>query len=173
MSDVTLWDFDGIESHNIPNQAFKISEVGQNKAEAMQQIIADTCHLEYQAQGKWNGERLDGIVFSCVDSMEIRKNLLTKMKDGHFIETRMGVYHGQVYTINAKSRKERAWWRSHWVGDDIIEEKSACGTSLTIGSTANLLSSIASWQGIYVLRQEKKIARGINACVNPYIITEF
>ena len=169
--DVTLWDSDHIESHNIPNQAFDTDMEGRNKAEAMAEIVKKATGLEYQTKGFWDGEELEGMVFSCVDSMETRKKILEATKSGIFIETRMGVYHGNVYAIRPEDTEQVKFWHSQWSGDDVIEEKSACGSSLTIGATAQLLSSIAAWQGYHFMRDEKT-ARGVVACVNPYLIQE-
>lgn len=171
MLNVTLWDFDSIESHNIPNQAFGIQRVGQNKAEAMAEIVKETTGLIYPSKGIWNGEKLGSVVFSCVDSMEVRKQILESMKSGLFIEVRMGVYHGQVYSIDTSIKEDRQFWLNNYVGDDVVVEKSACGTSLTIGSTANLLSSIAAWQLIKHMRRDE-VPRCITASVNPYVIME-
>ena len=171
MLSTTLWDSDSIESHNIPNQAFGLDMVGRNKAEAMAGIVERDTGLKYKHRGHWDGEPLGSVVFSCVDSMEIRKKILDSMETGLFIETRMGVYHGQVFSIDASIDEDREFWKGHYVGDDLVEEKSACGTSLTIGSTANLLSSIAGWQLIKHMNDEK-LARCITACVNPYTLLE-
>ena len=163
---------DKIESHNIPNQAFDNDMVGQNKARAMAGIIEKATGTKYKTRRRWNDQSLKGVVFSCVDSMETRKAILESMdSEGIFIETRMGVYHGEVYTIHPNDKEEVEFWHGNWKGDDLIEEKSACGTSLTIGATAQLLSSLAAWQGIHYMRGEKT-ARGLTACVNPYLIQE-
>jgi len=169
---VTLWDFDNIESHNIPNQHFGIAQEGQHKAVAMAEHIKLATNIEYATKGKWKNQKLAGLVFSCVDSMQVRKSILRRTVEGMFIETRMGVFHGQVFSIDPQDKKQVEFWESNWVGDDVIEEKSACGSSLTIGATAQLLSSIATWQGIRYLREEKDIPRGITASVNPYTILE-
>lgn len=171
MLKVTLWDFDHVESHNIPNQAFSQSDVGKNKAEAMRERIIHDTELVYPAKDKWDGEPLSGIVFSCVDNMNVRKNILESMTGGIFIEVRMGVYHGQVFTVKHGDEEATKFWHNRWVGDDVVEEKSACGSSLTIGSTAQLLSSIASWQGIHYMNGDPT-AKCVTACVNPYTLIE-
>lgn len=171
MLNVTLWDYDQIESHNIPNQIYSNSSIGLLKVDEMQRLIKDSTGLVYDTRGKWKGEKLEGLVFSCVDSMSARKRILSKVSNGIFIETRMGVYHGQIFCIDPADKEQVAFWHSHWCGDDVIEEKSACGSSLTIGSTAQLLSSIASWQGIYYMREEP-LSRGITVSTKPYLLME-
>lgn len=171
MLQVTLWDSDIVESHNIPNQAFGVGQIGKNKAKAMRAIVKRDTGLVYNTHGHWDGEPLGNVVFSCVDSMKVRKRILDSMKSGLFIEIRMGVYHGQVFSIDTSIEEDRKFWHDNYVGDDVIEEKSACGTSLTIGNTANLLSSLAGWQLIKHMNDEK-LVRCLTACVNPYTIQE-
>lgn len=133
-------------------------------------VLHDT-GLEYQTKGKWDGDYIDGsVVFSCVDNMAIRKQLLENMSRGLFIETRMGVKHGQIYTVNPTSEEDREFWLENWLPDEALkEEVSACGTSLTIGSTAQLLSSLASWQVIHHMN-DNPLERRITVCVEPYTI---
>jgi len=135
-----------------------------------QRVLNDT-GLVYPTRGKWDGEPLSGaIVFSCVDSMDVRKRILDEMLHGTFIETRMGVKHGQVYTIDASIEDERTMWLDNWLPDsEMTEEVSACGTSLTIGATAQLLSSIASWQCIHVMNGQQ-VKQTITACVDPFTL---
>mgnify|MGYP001070809157 CR=1 FL=1 len=69
-----LWDGDAVESHNIPNQCFKRSQVGKTKAGALCSVIKEVgdeiavlCHESF-----WKGEPLEGIVISAVDDMKVR-----------------------------------------------------------------------------------------------------
>lgn len=137
----------------------------------MREILLAETGAEWKANNHWDGEELSGYVFSCVDSMEVRRKILESMEDGVFIETRMGVFHGQVFTIDTAKKEEKEFWLKHWYGDDVVEEKSACGTSLTLGATAQLLSSIAIWQFILHMRGESP-SKGLVACVNPLTLEE-
>ena len=172
MLNVTMWDFDKIEPHNIPNQIYTNEMIGWNKTAAMQHMVKEATGLSYDIKGKWNGQKLEGLVFSCVDSMKARKDILESMGKGLFIETRMGVYHGQIYTINPKKKGDVKFWHSYYTSDDVVEEKSACGTSLTIGATANMIASYAVWQGIKYMNKEK-LTKGITVSVKPYLVMEF
>ncbi|MCP5004639.1 MAG: hypothetical protein GY941_11985 [Planctomycetes bacterium] len=170
MRQVTLWDFDTVEAHNISNQIYSSSMIGKAKAPCMQAIIKENTEHDYGIMGKWDGEPLEGLVISCVDNMDTRKAILHSMTDGLFIEIRMGVYHGQIFSIDSSSKKQVKFWDSKWKSDaDMPEERSACGSSLTIGATANLLSSLAVWQCIKHLRGDDMNMQ-ITACVNPYLI---
>lgn len=126
----------------------------------------------YHSKGRWDGESLDGsVVFSCVDNMEVRKKAFKSMTSGMFIEVRMGVRHGMVFAVDTALDEDRKFWEDNWYSDDVVEEKSACGTSLTIGSTANLLSSLAMWQLIRHMN-EQNTPRQLIASVEPYTLME-
>jgi molybdopterin/thiamine biosynthesis adenylyltransferase len=74
-----LYDDDRVEEHNVPNQLYRIADVGQSKAEALADILEafagtrPTPHVR-----RIEGERLQGIVVSGVDSMAARKTLWWK-----------------------------------------------------------------------------------------------
>lgn len=171
MRDITLWDADSIESHNIANQLYSNSMIGKDKAKCLAKIIKDNTGTKCATKGWWDGEELSGLVFSCVDSMDTRKAIMEKTT-GMFIETRMGVFHGEIYSIDTSKEDDVNFWLSRWTSDDeIADEKSACGSSLTIGSTAALLSSLSAWQGIHYIREEQP-KRGILVSVNPFLMEE-
>ncbi len=75
-----LYDDDRVEEHNVPNQFYRIKDVGRPKAEALADILEafagtrPTPHVR-----RIEGERLQGIVVSGVDSMAARKNLWWKV----------------------------------------------------------------------------------------------
>jgi molybdopterin/thiamine biosynthesis adenylyltransferase len=171
MLKVTLWDYDVVESHNIPNQMFGVLMVGENKATAMADTIQLNTGITHAVKGKWEGEALSGVVMCCVDNMDVRRKVLESMTSGMFIEVRMGVYHGQVFSIDPEDPEACDFWMDNWCGDDVVEEKSACGTSLTIGSTAALLASIANWQLINYMNGEV-LPRKLTVSVKPYTIIE-
>src|SRR6185312_7810875 len=73
---INVWDFDVIEDHNIPNQAFSIEQIGQPKVEALQNLIEfDTSTQIRVNNAKYENQRLAGYVFLMVDSMAERKRI--------------------------------------------------------------------------------------------------
>ena len=76
ISNITVWDFDVVEEHNIPNQLFGLPDVGHHK------VIALANHVELETglkikihDKKFEGGRLSGYVFLMVDSMKGRKDI--------------------------------------------------------------------------------------------------
>ena len=86
----TLWDFDVVESKNIANQMFTQEDVGNPKVEALTRILTEINpdiaeSVKHQPKG-WNGERLSGYVFLCVDNIEIRRAIVEKHFDYPYIK---------------------------------------------------------------------------------------
>ncbi len=74
-----LYDDDRIEEHNVPNQLFRIGDVGRAKVEALSEILeAFTGTRAATHRRRVEGERLQGLVVSGVDSMAARKTLWQK-----------------------------------------------------------------------------------------------
>lgn len=86
----TLWDFDKVEEHNIVNQMFTQNDVGKLKVEALKGIltdinpeIADT--IELKPDG-WNGKLMSGYIFLCVDSIDLRREIVEKHMDSPYVK---------------------------------------------------------------------------------------
>src|SRR5690554_7355564 len=41
ITNITVWDFDVVEEHNVPNQLFGLNDIGKPKVEALKQIVAE------------------------------------------------------------------------------------------------------------------------------------
>jgi sulfur carrier protein ThiS adenylyltransferase len=71
-----LYDDDRVEEHNLPNQLFRVSDVGHAKAAALAEIVELFTGIRPQAfERRVEVERLQGIVVSGVDSMAARKTI--------------------------------------------------------------------------------------------------
>ena len=78
----TLWDFDTVEPHNIVNQMFNQNDVGALKVEALKNMLIDINpeikdNIEVKPDG-WKGKMMSGYIFLCVDSIELRKEIVRK-----------------------------------------------------------------------------------------------
>jgi molybdopterin/thiamine biosynthesis adenylyltransferase len=154
VENIHVWDFDQVEEHNIANQAFGLGDVGASKVNALAALIEATTGTKINA----HAERVDGsqvlgdVVFLLTDTMSSRKEiwekgLKFKLKSKLLIETRMGADNGRIYTVNPnKPGHIKAW--EEVLYDDAEAEVSACGASVSVGPTAEIISGIAVWQMI-------------------------
>lgn len=145
--DITVYDFDTVEAHNIPNQAFSISQIGRPKVDALYDEISYTTGTQIKVRnGKYINQRLSGIVFLMVDSMAERKRIwenCIKMKPSInlLIEPRMGLDVGRIYNVEPINLTHIKKYENTYYEDDVAEV-SACGASMTVITTA---LGIASW----------------------------
>lgn len=74
--DLTLYDDDTVEEHNLPNQFYRPADVGRPKVEALAESLrAFTGVSPHPVVARVDGQRLAGIVVAGVDSMRARRAL--------------------------------------------------------------------------------------------------
>jgi len=149
-----IWDFDKIEAHNIANQAFGNDDIGKFKVEALAETIKRqtgliaTAHNEAVTGRSTLGEH----VFLLTDSMKSRKEiwqgaLRFKLHVKDMIETRMGADEGRIYAIRPFIPDDAKFWEET-LYDDAEASESLCGSPITVGPTAEVISGLAVWQFI-------------------------
>lgn len=102
---LTVYDDDLVEDQNIPNQLYRLGDVGQLKVERLADIIKGFTGTGIDARPeRVQGQRLQGIVVSGVDSMEGRRRIWDRsirFKAGvaAYIDARMGAEVSRIYTV--------------------------------------------------------------------------
>lgn len=157
---VRVWDGDTVEEHNVPNQAFKIGDVGKNKAYACGLTALDAIgpddltHHSYAEEHYTGQSKLGAVVFVCTDSMASRseiwhKSVKLKPYVRWYIECRMGVDNGRVYTVNPmRPGSIRAYEQTLYTDEeaDVLTTNNGCGAAVSIGATSTILAGMAVWQ---------------------------
>lgn len=152
VENIHVWDFDTVEEHNVPNQAFGLEHVGLLKTDALAALIkaATGTDITVHSEKVDGTQQLGEIVFLLTDAMASRKEIWNgalkyKLQTSLVVETRMGGDTGRVYTVNPnKPGHIRAWEETLY--EDAEAEVSACGTSVSVGPTAEVISGLAVWQ---------------------------
>lgn len=159
LTDITVYDYDKVEEHNLANQLFRKQDVGEAKVRGLEYWAAEKLISSHKEQlpdtmifddMKIEGnmkDKMRGIVFLLTDSMESRKEIgdnSLKLNNNVLavIETRMAISHGNILCFDPKNLSEYNKWRNTLI-DDKDAETSACGTSLTIGTTASMIANLA------------------------------
>lgn len=147
ITNITVYDFDHVEEHNVPNQLFGIQDIGKSKVEALKEHVLAQTGLEIKAkEEKFTHGRLKGYVFVMVDSMTARKDIFetsikAKSNVKLMIEPRMGLNEGRIYNVIPTDSTHCRRWEECWYPDSEAEV-SACGTSQSVITTAILTASI-------------------------------
>lgn len=77
ITDITLWDFDIVEPHNIANQIFLQDQVDMPKTSALKDILEEINHdVTLTLKDKYEDQPLSGYVFMCVDNVEVRQKIV-------------------------------------------------------------------------------------------------
>lgn len=102
---ITVYDGDKVESHNVPNQIFRIEDIGKPKVEAVKEVARSFAGVEIEAKNEfYKNQKLAGIVISAVDSMKTRSEIWAQVKHKPgitlYIEARMGGEEFLIYAIN-------------------------------------------------------------------------
>lgn len=149
---ITLWDHDMFEVHNMPNQMCRIEDLGKNKAEAVAKIIEDFEGVEVEAvPEKFCTDEIDAseiepnsIIIMAVDSMKARKeiwNIVKKSMASIVIDGRMGLTALNVYSVDPSNTFQVSKYEETLWNDDQVAEVpcTAKATIFTAGTIASII----------------------------------
>lgn len=103
-SDVTVYDPDKVEIHNLPSQLYRKEDLDKLKVDALKQIVQSFNDVELKIKPEFYiAQKLSGIVISAVDKMTERKKIWQRVKLNPrvklYIDARMGGEVARVYSI--------------------------------------------------------------------------
>jgi hypothetical protein len=104
--DLTVYDHDKVESHNIPigNGVYDRRHLGMPKVMALKQRLKEYADVNVVAlERKWQDDPLRGTVLACVDDMETRHSIWEAVKGrigvDLLIDTRISADFVEVFAI--------------------------------------------------------------------------
>lgn len=161
-SDLILIDPDSVEEHNLPNQVFRLEDIGRSKVSACKEIIADFSPCKVTAiQANVDHQPLAGIVISAVDSMAARRIIWEKLKFNTmvplYIDGRIGGEVMELFTFQPFQITDIEFYEEFMFSDEEAAELSCTARSImytgfVIGGL--IVSQLAKW-----LRQDKYFRR--------------
>lgn len=101
-----LYDPDDIEEHNLPNQLFRLKDVGRPKVEALREILEEFTGAPVEGLPvEVEARRMTGVVISGVDSMRARKaiwlrSIRYRASVLRYLDARMGAEVARIYAVN-------------------------------------------------------------------------
>lgn len=146
LTNITIYDHDKVESHNIANQMFRAIDIGKYKVEAMEDMLNDI-NPDLQEEksrfkivaDRYEKQPLYGYVFLCVDNIETRRSICEDNKfnlniKGMF-DFRMAATDGQCFAV--EWRKNHIEWllsTMQFSHEDALEETpvSACNSPISL-----------------------------------------
>jgi molybdopterin-synthase adenylyltransferase len=104
VTDITVYDDDDVEIHNIPNQWYRIQDVGVKKVIALRDIVEQFTGVKIRAiPKKYVDQAIRGFVISGVDSMDARIGIWKNLKGQYpqrYLDARMGAEVGELRMVN-------------------------------------------------------------------------
>ena len=102
---LTAWDDDRVEPHNIPNQAYRVADVGRLKVEALAELVRDVAGVPLAIRAeRVREQRLQGLVVSAVDTMAARREIWLRSVRHRagvplYLDARMGAEVARILTV--------------------------------------------------------------------------
>jgi molybdopterin/thiamine biosynthesis adenylyltransferase len=143
--DITVYDFDQVDTVNLGSQLYRLEDVGKDKSRALAEIVLQFTGTQIgHYRVRYEKGRFNGIVIAAVDSMAVRKVIYENHKGWPLtraiIDPRMGAEQAQLYVVRPGRKQDcESYEKSLYSDADSVQEK--CTAKATI-YTANLLSGL-------------------------------
>jgi hypothetical protein len=183
LTNIRIYDFDVVEEHNLANQLFEKADVGTSKVRCCANWfkkktgaarLPDEMHFINKAVPCAEFP-LEGYVFLLTDTMKSRKEIFEKElkynpKILQVFETRMASSYGNIYSFNPNITAEAKAWEASLISDDDAEV-SACGSAISVGTTASIIANMAVWQFMLHLTDPAACDTVVNVFLKPLSVS--
>lgn len=154
LTNITLYDFDRVEPHNIVNQMFTERQVGMEKVDAtlelMNAINPECANSVTLMRAGYTKQKLAGYVFLCVDNIDLRRRIVEENKHNIFIKAmfdfRTRLTDAQHYAADWSDEKmvEALLNSMNFSHEEAAEETpvSACHVTLAVPTTVRMICDI-------------------------------
>jgi len=160
-SNLLLYDDDFVEDYNVPNQLYRLADVGRAKVEALAEILEVFAGLSPESyHERVDGQRLQGIAIACVDSMQARrviwqKSVRYRASIKFYIDARMGAEVSRIYSIRpADPDAVRFYERTLY--DDAEASQLPCSAAAIIYNGLSIASLVGNQVKKFVMGEDVK-----------------
>lgn len=184
LTNIHAYDFDEVESHNLPNQIYMSNHIDMKKVDALRDyyqmktgatvLPASMTFNDCRVTPDMIRESFRGVVFLLVDTMSARRELFDAIRDNPsiplMIETRMASSYGNIEVVNPHDSAQCDNWLASLI-DDTQGETSLCGTSISVGATASAIASMATWQLMHFLTNPEAMDNHTLLHLKPFVLS--
>lgn len=150
---ITLYDFDLVESHNLANQLYTEKHIGRKKNECLKEMLCDiNPELEktISIEDRYVDQVLEGYVFMCVDSVEVRNQIVDNIFYSPVVKAvfdfRTTLLEGQCYYANWNEYKDKNSLKTSldFTHEEAMENTpvSACGFELSVAPVVRMTAQM-------------------------------
>ena len=146
-TNLTVYDDDVVDSHNLPNQMYRLEDLDRLKVAALADLVRSFEGIEIRPMSnRFDGGRLTGLVVGAVDSMASRQVIWSAVRFDPavslFIDARMGGLVSIVRPVRPTNAGDVRRYEASLHGDDeAIQE--ACTARAILFTVLALASTIA------------------------------
>lgn len=150
-NNIHLWDFDTVDPHNITNQMYRYNQIGKPKTDSLIEILKEISpSVNIIKHGAYEKQNVSGYIFLAVDSIDLRREITTYLKDNRYIKAvfdcRMRLTDAQSYAADWSNKESiNAFLNTmQFSGEEAKEATpvSACGTALSVVSTVATITAL-------------------------------
>lgn len=154
ITQISLYDFDTVEPHNIVNQMFTTDDLFKNKAERVAEMI---CKINPDAEADlkifqegYTEQKLSGYVFLCVDNIDLRRKIARDNKYNPNIKamfdfrTRLTDAQHYASAWDDETAKTAFLDTMNFTHEEAMEETpmSACHVTLSVAPTVRMICNL-------------------------------
>jgi hypothetical protein len=144
VNNLTCFDPDIVDVHNVSNQAYGMSDLGLLKVDAFSNLLELQVGIQANTIAKqYDGRALSEVVISAVDSMKSRETIWKSVREKPevrlYLDARMGLETLMVWAVKPQIREDRVAYSQSIVSDDQAHQdpctaRTVCYTPLMAGS---------------------------------------
>ena len=132
VTDLTVWDDDSVDSHNIGPSLYGVADVSYYKVDRLRAIIERNTGLRIKTmRQKYAGESIRGSIVACVDNMEARQLIWSSVKKKLFvdilIDTRVAERFIQVFALRPCNTEDVAHYEPFLAYSTEEASRAMCG----------------------------------------------
>lgn len=139
---ITVYDDDSIEAHNLPNQWYRLADLGRPKVEALKELVRDMTGVEISTRPtRFAGHGATEVTICAVDSMDIRIDLWRCLhpRPELYVDARMGAEVGKVLCVGPFGN-----WYENTLYPSSEAYQAPCTAKATMYCASGLAAFIAS-----------------------------
>lgn len=160
---IHIYDFDTVDAHNIANQMYDEDDINELKVNAIarkMKAINPHCNVITHEEGLQEPYILNGYIFMCVDSIELRKeiteaNRLNRNTSAIF-DFRMRLTDAQYYCAKEDYEYDELLKTMNFTHEEAQEATptSACGIELSVIYAPNIITSFGISNFVKISKNE-------------------
>lgn len=149
--ELTIYDMDVVDPHNVANQVYDSLHIGLPKTTALEHILLRiNPELKLNIKGEYKQQPLSGYVFLAVDNIDLRRQIVEQNLYNNSIKAvfdfRMRLTDAQHYAADwAEPKNRNNLLDTMQFSHDEAKEATpvnACGTTLNVVSTVRVIVSV-------------------------------